>query len=107
MSDDAIPAATLVVWRDTPAEPEILVVERAAGMAFAAGAIVFPGGRIDAADRALAQSFGSPDDAAKITAIRETIEESAVIAGLAGPVAPSLGRQLQDELLGGADFADL
>ena len=107
MNDDAIPAATLVVWRDTPAGPDILVVERSAGMAFAAGAIVFPGGRIDDADRALAQSLGSPDEAAKVTAVRETIEESAVIAGLVGPIAPSLGRQLQDALLAGGDFADL
>ena len=107
MNDEAIPAATLVVWRDTAAGPEILVVERSAGMAFAAGAIVFPGGRIDAADRALAQSLGRPDEAAKITATRETIEESAVIAGIAPPAAASLGRELQDALLNGADFADL
>ena len=39
MSDDAIPAATLVLWRDTPGGPEILVVQRSARMAFAAGAI--------------------------------------------------------------------
>jgi 8-oxo-dGTP pyrophosphatase MutT (NUDIX family) len=107
MNNEAIPAATLVVWRDAPTAPEILVVERSADMAFAAGAIVFPGGRIDAADRALAQLSGKPDEAAKITAIRETIEESAVIAGLAPSVAPSSGRTLQEALLAGADFADL
>lgn len=107
MSDDAIPAATLVVWRDSPSGPEILVVERSAKMAFAAGAIVFPGGRIDEADRALARSLGRPDDAAKVTAIRETIEESAVAAGLDRTVAPSMGREMQDALLDGADFAEL
>lgn len=107
MYDEAIPAATLVVWRDAPSRPEILVVERAAGMAFAAGAIVFPGGRIDASDRALAEALGRPDEAAKITAIRETIEESAVVAGLSGPVSASMGRELQDALLAGSDFADL
>ena len=53
-------------------------------MAFAAGAIVFPGGRIDDADRELAEAWAAPDEAAKITAIRETIEESGVVAGLAG-----------------------
>ena len=69
MTDEAIPAATLVVWRDPapgdPGTPEILVVERSAGMAFAAGAIVFPGGRIDPADRALADALDRPHDAAK------------------------------------------
>ena len=106
MIDDPIPAATLVVMR--PAEsgpPEILVVERAAGMAFAGGAVVFPGGRIDEADRALAAALGRPDNAAKVTAIRETIEESAVAAGLAGPVDPTLGPLLQAALLGGMSFA--
>ena len=76
--DDAIPAATLIVVRDRPAgAPELLMVERSEGMAFAAGALVFPGGRIDAADTSLA-----PGDAAAVAAIRETIEETAVPVGL-------------------------
>jgi 8-oxo-dGTP pyrophosphatase MutT (NUDIX family) len=76
-------------------------------MAFAAGAIVFPGGRVDDADRALAELLDRPAEAAKIAAIRETIEESSIIAGLAGPVEPQLGRALQDELIGGVDFGAL
>ena len=107
MSDEAIPAATLVVWRDEPAGPQILVVERSARMAFAAGAIVFPGGRIDDSDRDFATSLASAEDAAKITAIRETIEESGVIAGLAGPIDPALGLRLQADLIDGADFGAL
>ena len=111
MSHDAIPAATLVVWRDAEAgsgaRPDILVVERSAKMAFAAGALVFPGGRIDAGDRTLATALGFPDQAAKVTAIRETIEETAVAPGLSGPVDPRLGLELQQALLEGADFAEL
>jgi 8-oxo-dGTP pyrophosphatase MutT (NUDIX family) len=105
-----IPAATLIVFR--PAEavpPDILVVERAAGMAFAGGAIVFPGGRVDPADEVFAAALGRPADAARITAIRETIEESGVLVGLeaAETVDPALGHILQDALVGGADFAEL
>ena len=107
MTDDAIPAATLVVWRDSADGPEILVVERSAKMAFAAGAIVFPGGRIDASDRILAEALGQPDDSAKVTAIRETIEETGVIPGVAGQAGPDLGLELQQELHGGADFGEL
>ena len=103
MSDDAIPAATLVVWRDTDRGPEILVVDRSAGMAFAAWAIVFPGGRIDPADRAQAEALGRLDDAAKVTAVRETIEETGVVAGIRGPIDPVLGLQLQSALHDGAD----
>src|SRR5262245_65636680 len=105
MSDDAIPAATLVVWRDRPSGPDILVVERSTRMAFAAGAIVFPGGRIDQADRELAAALGRPDDAAKVTAIRETIEETGVAPGMNGPVDPGLGLEMQTALHSGDDFA--
>lgn len=107
MIDEAIPAATLVVWRDSVSGPEILVVERSAGMAFAAGAIVFPGGRIDDCDRSIAGALNRPGEAAKVTAVRETIEESAIVAGLTSIVDPALGRRLQDELLSGVDFAEL
>jgi len=108
--DPPIPAATLVVMRPSAkGPPAILIVERAARMAFAGGAIVFPGGRIDPADRALGEALGDPDAAAKITAIRETIEESAVLAGLSHPggIDPALGPVLQDALLAGADFGEL
>lgn len=108
MNAPAIPAATLVTWRDAPGQaPEILVVERSATMAFAAGALVFPGGRIDAADREFADALGRPGDAAKISAIRETIEESAVAPALIGNLTPALGLALQQSLIDGAPFADL
>jgi 8-oxo-dGTP pyrophosphatase MutT (NUDIX family) len=81
MPDDAIPAATLIVVRDrSGGAPQLLMVERAEGMAFAAGALVFPGGRIDAADRELAGELGI--DAAAVAAVRETIEETAVPVGI-------------------------
>jgi len=101
---EAIPAATLVVVRDrTEGPPELLMVERAEGMAFAAGALVFPGGRIDAADRELALRLGI--DAAAIAAIRETIEETAVPVGLKAPPRPDHVVEIQAALAGGDDFA--
>ncbi|HEX7872387.1 MAG TPA: NUDIX domain-containing protein [Sphingobium sp.] len=84
----AAAAATLIVVRDSPdgAPPHILMVQRAATMKFAAGAIVFPGGRVDEADRLLAASLphglASEDAAARIAAIRETIEEAGIAVGL-------------------------
>jgi 8-oxo-dGTP pyrophosphatase MutT (NUDIX family) len=44
------PAATVIVLRDSTAGPEMFLVRRHAGTAFMAGAHVFPGGRVDAAD---------------------------------------------------------
>lgn len=83
-----IPAATVVVMRDQAnGPPELLMLERARAMAFAGGALVFPGGRLDPADRALAelQPGGDADDiAARIAAVRETLEEAGVAVGLSG-----------------------
>src|SRR5438874_9393100 len=106
MTDDAIPAATLVVVREWPsAAPELLMVERAEGMAFAAGALVFPGGRIDDADGWLAERFGPGEDgAARIAAIRETIEETAIPAGLLSAPGPENCLELQAALASGEDF---
>lgn len=107
MHDDAIPAATLVTIRDSnTGAPEILVVRRSARMAFAAGMIVFPGGRIDPEDRALAERLGRPEAAAHVTAIRETLEETAVAVAL-GDIAAERGPALQAALLGGESFASL
>jgi len=106
VSDDAIPAATLILVREAPgAVPELLMVERAGGMAFAAGALVFPGGRIDAADRQLAAETGV--DPAAVAAIRETVEETAVPAGLSPLPDPATARALQDELVADRPFAEL
>jgi 8-oxo-dGTP pyrophosphatase MutT (NUDIX family) len=88
---EAKPAATLVLFRDREGmPPEILMVERSAGMAFAGGAVVFPGGRVDPDDHLIAQRFPDyeqDDAAARIAAIRETIEESLIAIGVVGNVS--------------------
>src|ERR1044071_10103023 len=98
MTDEAIPAATLVVVREHGSgAPELLMVERSEGMAFAAGAYVFPGGRIDEADRQLGEQSGI--EAAAIAAIRETIEETAVPAGIKPLPDAAKTLVLQDSLV--------
>lgn len=90
MSDQpAIPAATLVLFRERgqAGPPELLMMERTSGMAFAAGAMVFPGGRIDPGDEDVARSAlvsaRHDDGAARVAAIRETLEESGLAIGMA------------------------
>lgn len=88
-SDAGRPAATVVVVRDRPGlAPDILMMERAATMAFAAGALVFPGGAVEEGDWTLAERFAGQlaldDAAARMAAIRETLEESGLGIGLQG-----------------------
>ena len=102
---DPIPAATLVLFREGASGAEHLLVERAATMVFAGGALVFPGGRVDPGDHALAARFAhlDPDDAAaRIAAIRETIEETGIAAGINGDV-----ETLRTALLEGATMETL
>ncbi|TPG43418.1 NUDIX domain-containing protein [Sphingomonas koreensis] len=108
---DAIPAATVIVFRERDgAPPELLMVERAQAMVFAAGALVFPGGRIDPGDHALVgQLAGSTveDAPARIAAIRETIEETGIAIGIAERITDADLADLRAGLHGGAPFADL
>lgn len=75
----AVPAATVVVLRDTDDGPEVLMLQRDPGLRFAGGMWVFPGGRIDDADRSEddpADPVGALESAARRAAVREAAEEA-------------------------------
>lgn len=107
----ARPAATLVVFREAGAKPaDLLFVERAATMAFAGGAVVFPGGALDPRDESYAQALGCADvseAAHRICAIRETMEESGIAVGFRDQPDRAWCETAQKALHNGADFADL
>ena len=106
---DAIPAATLVIFRDrVSGPPDLLMVERSKAMAFAGGALVFPGGRIDPGDDALAgrRADGFSDAAARIAAIRETIEEAGIAIGVSPSPSATGVASLREALHAGVPFAD-
>ncbi len=72
--------------------PKILMMERSKALAFAGGAAVFPGGKVDDADfdyaQALDQSvtlgLGLDEVASRLAVIRETIEEAGLALALRG-----------------------
>src|SRR3954468_6168036 len=108
MSDlpEPIPAATLVLMRDVAdGPPELLVTERTSHLAFAAGALVFPGGRIDADDHLTAGLLGT--DAARVAAIRETIEEAGLVVGLVPPPGAAAVAALRQGIADEEPFASL
>jgi 8-oxo-dGTP pyrophosphatase MutT (NUDIX family) len=88
MEPAARPAATILLLRDRPAGLEVFMVVRHHAIDFAAGALVFPGGRVEEADFELAErpeDCPNPDGldidalAFRIAAIRETFEECGVL----------------------------
>jgi 8-oxo-dGTP pyrophosphatase MutT (NUDIX family) len=104
------PAATLIVVRDNPgAMPSFLMTERSSSMRFAAGAWVFPGGAVDDADRAhagqLPMSLDLDDLAARIAAVRETVEECGLVLALRQAAPQQSAKLLRTSLGSGAGFA--
>ncbi|MBI1397959.1 MAG: MBL fold metallo-hydrolase [Betaproteobacteria bacterium] len=81
------PAATVLMLRDGPQGPEVLMTRRSPTASFAPGAYVFPGGTIDAADHdaashSAARRRATQDDAGltqAIAAIRESFEELGIL----------------------------
>ena len=66
-----IPAATVILLRDHKGRLEVLMLRRNRQLKSFGGAWVFPGGRVDAADKGEGEK-----DRAKAAAIRETMEET-------------------------------
>jgi len=70
---EAVPAATVVLLRDTDDGLETLMVRRNSKLAFAGGMWVFPGGRVDPDD---VPDDGDVIEAARRAAVREAREEA-------------------------------
>ncbi|MDN3563657.1 NUDIX domain-containing protein [Paeniroseomonas aquatica] len=74
-------AATVLLLRDRPQGMEVFMVVRHHEIDFASGALVFPGGRVDPDDAAIAEALGGASHATPIhvAAVRETFEECGVL----------------------------
>lgn len=82
-----VPAATILLLRDAPAGLEVFMVKRHHQIDFVAGALVFPGGKVEKgdSDAALGEFFDGGEDwsdtmrALGAGAIREAFEESGIL----------------------------
>jgi len=107
-------AATVLMLRDTEVGPEVFMIKRHQNMNFAAGALVFPGGRLDQADGdesrlqycTGASHLSAQERALRVCAIRETFEESGILLAhdgdapefLSGDRVRDLQAQYRDKL---------
>lgn len=98
-----VPASTVALLRDVDGGVEVCMLRRPGRSSFAAGAFVFPGGAVDAAD-------GADEGAYPIAGIREVLEEVGILIG--GPANGSGDQDLvgriqaaRSKLLAGAGIA--
>lgn len=102
-------SATILLLRDAPAL-QVLMVKRHYEIDFAAGALVFPGGKAheEDSDPAWAEftdgNFSGEEQAARVSAIREAFEEAGILlareVGARGSDAPLIGAEVSDRLQG-------
>jgi 8-oxo-dGTP pyrophosphatase MutT (NUDIX family) len=112
------PAAGVILARDADAGPEVLLVRRRTDVGFAAGAYVFPGGTLDAADADAAWEdwldeppadavvgAADPDGASArtfvVAALRELFEETGVLLASGPPAGHDALAQERGALVGG------
>lgn len=116
-----VPAATVMVVRDGAAGLEVLLVRRHGNSGVLGGVHVFPGGKLDAADRLVdpATLDRSPGECVQVlgeaglsidtavglhvAALRETFEECSLLLGDGVPA--DAVPELNDRIRGGAGFA--
>ncbi|UCC81617.1 MAG: NUDIX domain-containing protein [Gemmatimonadota bacterium] len=119
------PAAGVILARDAEAGPEVLLVRRRADVGFAAGAYVFPGGTLDAADADAAWEDWldePPGDAVAgaadlegpsartfvVAALRELFEETGVLLASGTPPGhDALAQERQALVAGRRLFLDI
>lgn len=84
MASDPIPSATILMIREGESPLEVFMVVRHHQIDFASGALVFPGGKVDARDKdAFDRCLGGAEDpfhrTMQIAAIREAFEECGIL----------------------------
>ena len=106
-------AATVMTARDTAEGLQVFMVRRHAGAVFLPDRYVFPGGRVDDADRDVAAharlrgSAGAIDPAYAITAARETFEEVGLLFADRAVDVEALGALRRAMLAGELSFGDV
>lgn len=101
----ARPASTVVILRDAPGGIEVFMVVRHQEIDFASGALVFPGGKVDAHDASeawselAAEAPAAPDRSFFVAAGRETFEEAGLVLARRGGTTEMVDAATADRLV--------
>jgi 8-oxo-dGTP pyrophosphatase MutT (NUDIX family) len=102
----AHPASTVVILRDAADGIEVFMVERHREIEFASGALVFPGGKVDAEDADAAwgelavETSPAPDRSLFVAAGRETFEEAGLVLARRRGAREIVDAEAADRLVG-------
>ena len=97
-------ASTVIVFREQQGgASEILMTRRSTALSFAASAIVFPGGKVAEADLRLAQA--DAERAARIAAVRETLEETGLVLCVENRISAEHAAEARAMLAANEDLA--
>lgn len=83
------------------------MLQRAKELSFAGSACVFPGGKVDAADRSLVAGHPLADAAFRVAAIREVLEETGLMIGIRERAYAETAGEARKQLESGAELADV
>jgi 8-oxo-dGTP pyrophosphatase MutT (NUDIX family) len=109
------PAATVLLVRDGAAGLEVFMVVRHHKIDFASGALVFPGGSVDAGDHAIAAdcaicgaatALDERDRLSRVAALRETFEECGVLLARPRGSVEGLGARIGAKKSQGLSFSE-
>ena len=92
MTEAIRPAATVVLWREGPSGPEVLMGQRGAGAVFMPSKYVFPGGGVDAGD-----ALAPADHALPALCAARLAQSVPSDAPTAGALAAAALRELAEE----------
>ena len=105
MSERIRPAATVILWRDAPEGPQVLMGQRGAGAVFMPSKFVFPGGGVDPEDHsAPCPGYLAQDCARRLTLLSEAPAPDALVAAARRELVEETGLRMADPREGALRF---
>jgi 8-oxo-dGTP pyrophosphatase MutT (NUDIX family) len=103
MPDAIRPAATVILWRQGPTGPQVLMGQRGAGAVFMPSKFVFPGGGVDA-DDAPCPGYLLPDCARRLALLTDGPAPDVLVAAALRELVEETGLRVTGQKTGALRF---